>query len=316
MDVGSIEVALGRDLTWLERQWATHTAGWTPNQLFCLTFVYLLAVVLLGNAPYALLDLWRPAFSEKYRLQVASEAEAQRTPASLFRVFRDVLLLFLVVVLPLQLTSFPVFNIAGIRTGYPLPTGWEILLHLVICFIVEDYGNYWIHRWMHSPWLYNKIHYMHHEYTAPVSMCASYAHPIEIIALGLPTFAGPALLGCHLITLWLWIPLRALEATETHSGYDFPWTFTKLIPFYGGAEHHDYHHFVGGTSRNNFASVFTYCDWLYGTDKASCCSIGLSYCTGYRAYKSLVKKQKVQPVSADLGEHGINGTAHLHAKEQ
>jgi len=49
--------------------------------------------------------------------------------------------------------------------------------------------------------------------------------------------------------------------------YDFPWSITKYIPFYGGAEYHDYHHYVGRQSHSNFASVFTYCDYLYGTDK-------------------------------------------------
>ncbi|KAI4297488.1 hypothetical protein L6164_037377 [Bauhinia variegata] len=28
-----------------------------------------------------------------------------------------------------------------------------------------------------------------------------------------------------------------------------------------------YHHYVGGQSQSNFASVFTYCDYIYGTDK-------------------------------------------------
>jgi sterol desaturase/sphingolipid hydroxylase (fatty acid hydroxylase superfamily) len=51
--------------------------------------------------------------------------------------------------------------------------------------------------------------------------------------------------------------------------YDFPWSVTKLIPFYGGPEYHDYHHYVGGQSQSNFASVFTYCDYIYGTDKVS-----------------------------------------------
>lgn len=51
--------------------------------------------------------------------------------------------------------------------------------------------------------------------------------------------------------------------------FDFPFTPTKYIPFYGGAEYHDYHHYVGGQSQSNFASVFTYCDYLYGTDRVS-----------------------------------------------
>lgn len=49
--------------------------------------------------------------------------------------------------------------------------------------------------------------------------------------------------------------------------YDFPWNPTKYIPFYGGADYHDYHHYVGEQSQSNFASVFTYCDFIYGTDK-------------------------------------------------
>lgn len=49
--------------------------------------------------------------------------------------------------------------------------------------------------------------------------------------------------------------------------YEFPWSPWKLIPFYGGAAYHDYHHFVGGKCHTNFASVFTYCDFIYGTNK-------------------------------------------------
>ncbi|KAI3505009.1 hypothetical protein L1887_26856 [Cichorium endivia] len=49
--------------------------------------------------------------------------------------------------------------------------------------------------------------------------------------------------------------------------YDLPWTFTKYIPFCGGADYHDYHHYVRGQSQSNFASVFTYCDYIYGKDK-------------------------------------------------
>ncbi|KAJ8766215.1 hypothetical protein K2173_021732 [Erythroxylum novogranatense] len=44
--------------------------------------------------------------------------------------------------------------------------------------------------------------------------------------------------------------------------------------------YHDYHHYVGGQSQSNFASVFTYCDYLYGTDK------------GYRYRKKVLEKLK------------------------
>eukprot|EP00850_Spirogloea_muscicola_P011717 SM000073S21493 [mRNA] locus=s73:616783:617887:- [translate_table: standard] len=155
-----------------------------------------------------------------------------------------------------------------------------MLLQLATFFIVEDYGNYWIHRWLHTDWAYKHIHWKHHVYTAPMAVAASYAHWAEVLLLGIPSFVGPAIVQCHVVTLWAWILLRQLEAIETHSGYDFPWSLTKLIPFYGGAEFHDYHHLIGGQSRGNFASVFTYCDWLYGTDK------------GYRFHKQFRLQQQ------------------------
>jgi sterol desaturase/sphingolipid hydroxylase (fatty acid hydroxylase superfamily) len=57
--------------------------------------------------------------------------------------------------------------------------------------------------------------------------------------------------------------------------FKLPFGAEKYIPFYGGAEHHDYHHYIGGQSKSNFAPVFTYCDYIYGTDKV--CSVVLSY---------------------------------------
>lgn len=61
--------------------------------------------------------------------------------------------------------------------------------------------------------------------------------------------------------------LTNIDQHPVCNSYDFPFSLTKYIPFYGGAEYHDYHHYVGGQSQSNFASVFTYCDYLYGTDK-------------------------------------------------
>lgn len=47
----------------------------------------------------------------------------------------------------------------------------------------------------------------------------------------------------------------------------FPFSPTKFIPFYGGAEFHDNHHYVGKQWQSNFALVFSFCDYIYGTDK-------------------------------------------------
>lgn len=107
----------------------------------------------------------------------------------------------------------------GIRTSLPLPSIWEIVAQLMVYFLVEDYTNYWIHRFMHCKWGYEKIHKVHHEYAAPIGFAAPYAHWAEILILGIPSFLGPAMVPGHIITFWLWIGLRQIEAIETHSGY-------------------------------------------------------------------------------------------------
>ncbi len=69
---------------------------------------------------------------------------------------------------------------------------------------------------------------------APLGIAAEYAHPIESLFLGIGTLVGPVLFTRHLFSLWVWLFVRLYQTVEAHSGYDFPWSPTKLIPFWGG----------------------------------------------------------------------------------
>ncbi|KAG8659366.1 hypothetical protein MANES_02G032800v8 [Manihot esculenta] len=256
-------VSLGRNLTFAETLWFNYSANKSDYFLYCHNILFMFLIYSTVPLPYVLVELMRSAGFEKYKIQPKVKLSSSET----FKCYKDVMRMSFLVVGPLQLLSYPSVKMIGIRTSLPLPSGWEIFLQLLVYFIVEDYTNYWIHRFLHGKWGYEKIHRVHHEYTAPIAFAASYAHWAEILILGLPSFLGPAIVPGHMITFWLWFVLRQIEAIETHSGYDFPWTPTKYIPFYGGAEYHDYHHYVGRQSQSNFASMFTYCDFIYGTDK-------------------------------------------------
>lgn len=84
---------------------------------------------------------------------------------------------------------------------------------------------------------------MHHEFTAPSAMATTYAHPAEVVILGLCTFSGPLLLRPHMIVLFIWVNLRQLAGLETHSGFDFPFSPSQLCPWiFGGSALHDFHH--------------------------------------------------------------------------
>ncbi|XP_042499524.1 methylsterol monooxygenase 1-2-like isoform X2 [Macadamia integrifolia] len=257
------EVALGRELTFAEKLWFKYSAQKSDYYLYCHNILFLCCIFSLVPLPLAFIELKLSKNFDKYKIQ----PKVRLSISDMVRCYKEVMRMFILVVGPLQLVSYPIVKMVGIRTGLPLPSGWEIVLQLLVYVIVEDFGNYWIHRWLHCKWGYEKIHCVHHEFTAPIGFAAPYAHWAEILVLGIPSFVGPAMVPGHMITFWLWMALRQIEAIDTHSGYDFPWSATKYIPFYGGAEYHDYHHYVGGQSQSNFASVFTYCDYIYGTDK-------------------------------------------------
>ncbi|KAH7103505.1 hypothetical protein BKA62DRAFT_670595, partial [Auriculariales sp. MPI-PUGE-AT-0066] len=107
---------------------------------------------------------------------------------------------------------------------------------------------------------------IHHKYSAPFGLAAEYAHPVEILILGIGTVFGPVLYvsitrNLHIITMHIWICLRLFQAIDAHSGYDFPWSLHNWFPLWSGAEHHDYHHMA---FTNNFSTSFRYLDYIFG----------------------------------------------------
>ncbi|KAL8253709.1 hypothetical protein R6Q59_031930 [Mikania micrantha] len=272
--VQDAETAIGRSLTAAETLWFNYTANKSDYVLYCYNVLFLFIIFTTVPLFYLITELVFHDYAVAYKIQ----PKAKFSLIDNFKCYFDVMRVFILVVGPLQLVSYPSIRMIGVRTSLPLPSLMEIISQLIVYFLIEDYTNYWIHRLFHSKWGYEKIHKVHHEYTAPIGFAAPYAHWAEVLILGIPSFLGPAIVPGHMITFWLWIALRQIEAIETHSGYDFPWTLTKYIPFYGGADYHDYHHYVGGQSQSNFASVFTYCDYIYGTDK------------GYKYHKKLLQQ--------------------------
>ncbi|KVH89182.1 methylsterol monooxygenase 1-1-like [Cynara cardunculus var. scolymus] len=263
--VEEIEVSLGRKVTSAEAFWLNYSANKSDYFLYCHNLIFLIIFYSLLPLPYVILQLIIRSSKNTHKFKIQPNITYSFT--HMFDCYTKVVKLFLLTVGPLQLISFPIIQFVEIRTSLPLPSKREMFLQIVVYFIVEDYANYWLHRLLHTTWAYEKIHRVHHEYSAPMSFAASYAHWAEVIILGFASFLGPLLVPCHMITMWLWMIVRHAEAIETHSGYDLPWSPTRLIPFYGGAEYHDYHHYVGEKAQSNFASVFTYCDYIYGTDK-------------------------------------------------
>ena len=190
-----------------------------------------------------------------------------------------------------QIWSFhPICEYLGLTTHeVPFPSWTKMLWQIALFFVFEDAFHYWAHRAMHYGPLYKHIHKIHHEYVAPFGLAAEYAHPLEVLILGLGTIGGPFLLcaytkDLHILTVYIWIVLRLFQAVDAHSGYDFPISLHNWIPFWAGADHHDYHHmaFLGC-----YSTSFRWWDHFLGTD---------------RGYQRVRAKQKAQKLRAEADE--------------
>ena len=134
-------------------------------------------------------------------------------------------------------------------TAEGVPNGWTMFKQFSICIICEDFCFYWGHRLLHCkdkrlP-LYKWIHKVHHEFEDNVSIGSMHAHPVEFaISNHLPYISGVLLLGrrMHFSTYLFWTIFRMAESADAHSGYEFPWSIFRLMPFSADSTFHDFHH--------------------------------------------------------------------------
>jgi sterol desaturase/sphingolipid hydroxylase (fatty acid hydroxylase superfamily) len=160
---------------------------------------------------------------------------------------------------------------ACLRFDGRAPSAFTHVWQVAVGYLGFDFMFYWSHRLMHDKRLYKHCHKIHHQYHSSIGLACAHEHPIEsfvqLLAWWLPIgFAGFMNRhngGLHVSTIVFHHCFRWLETVDSHSGYEFPFSPMHVLPFFGGARRHDYHHreFDG----NYGATLFW--DWLCGTDK-------------------------------------------------
>ncbi|KAI9566671.1 hypothetical protein HD554DRAFT_2115574 [Boletus coccyginus] len=213
------------------------------------------------------------------------------TAAEQWECTKQVLFSHFTIELPAIWLFHPMAEMFGMQTYQ------TTLPQVAIFFVFEDMFHYFAHQALHWGPLYKHIHKLHHKYSAPFGLADEYAHPAEVFILGTGTIAG-SILYCyftqnlHILTVYIWITLCLFQAIDAHSGYDFPWSLQHIVPFWLGAEHHDFHHMV---FTNNYSISFWWCNRLFGTDDKYC-----NYCQHIAASKVAMKgKSKAKQEAAE-----------------
>lgn len=228
---------------YFESLWSAYYT-WMNNDVVAtgiMSFV-LHEVVYFGRClPWIIIDNMK--MFQKYKLQPGKRPSA----AEQWECTKLVLLSHFTVELPQIWLFHPMCVYFGLSTGVPFPSFWQMAGQIGLFFVMEDAFHYFAHRGLHYGPFYKHIHKLHHKYSAPFGLAAEYAHPLEVMILGMGTVGSPILYcaltkNLHLVTMYTWIVLRLFQAIDAHSGYDFPWSLNKFIPFWSGADHHDFHH--------------------------------------------------------------------------
>ncbi len=167
----------------------------------------------------------------------------------------------LIFVMPPTIIGY-LLDIGGINGPLPLeaPLIQDILVHLFFGAILFDIGFGSFHQLLHTKYLFDHVHSVHHKYHSPFSFVTNYVHPIELIGVSLITILIPKLLFYHPLTEWIWTIVSITISVDAHVGYDIPWSIHRLFPgIMAGPAQHDAHHIF---FKKNYAVFFTFYDRL------------------------------------------------------
>lgn len=128
----------------------------------------------------------------------------------------------------------------------------DTLYKTFIATIIEEFYFYYIHRLLHTKFLW-KYHSKHHELITPVASATMYASMTEnIVCNMLPILVIPLIIQMSYVNMCLWTILATGSAVTAHNGLKrFEW-FTK---------YHSLHHLY----RNVNFGVIGIADYIHNT---------------------------------------------------
>ncbi|CAF1372303.1 unnamed protein product [Adineta steineri] len=212
------------------------------------------------------IELFDIPIIDQYRIQ-KHKKKVRFQPDIVHLIIRDTIYhqISLFLLIPALYYIFEYFghiDIQGIR-----PSWSTILFQLTLFMLSEDTIFFWTHRLFHTRWLYKHIHKKHHVYKQPTGLTAVLNDPFDDVQIQFASWFMPIFIQeTHIFTVCIWVVIRAYQAINAHSGYNFPYISTQywLPELMPGTIAHDFHHQQG---KWNYGSFFSVWDQIMGTHR-------------------------------------------------
>ncbi len=150
----------------------------------------------------------------------------------------------------------------------PARHGWLwLVLSLPAMILWHDLYFYWTHRLLHTPWLFRRVHGVHHRSRNPSPWAAYAFHPIEAVINGLVTPLALLVVPLHGGVLFAFGLHQILRNAHGHAAVEtMPRGFVRHW-FWGRFTTTTHHHLHHETARGNYGLWFTWWDRWCGTER-------------------------------------------------
>lgn len=137
--------------------------------------------------------------------------------------------------------------------------GWTYTLGMtVVLFLMTDCIAYWVHRAMHTRFLFRHLHRFHHRFVAPSPYTAIAVHPVELIVLQSASFLPVFFIPFHAASVaGVFLYILVFNIVD-HSGV----RLVSALPWQPPSVYHDDHHRYFHV---NYGQHLTIWDRLHGT---------------------------------------------------
>ncbi len=144
-----------------------------------------------------------------------------------------------------------------------------LALSAVLCVVGYDTWLYWEHRLLHTDWLFQHAHRVHHRVGNPTPLATFAHHPIETLMGNVYFVLFAVLVPVHPLALAAAGLYMFLFGIVGHLGYEFyPRWFSRTVLFkiLNTATYHNIHH---RQVRCNYGAYFIFWDHWMGTANPS-----------------------------------------------